>query len=177
MTFKNFAILLPACFLACAHPNPLFYQLYKILYLNFPPQCFNISFFFSLENTRLFINVFILQITAYVTLTEAFSDPWCKATALALNIYLVFYHTVWLPCWLSGKESVCKAGAAGDMGSIPGVGRSLAGGHGNPLQYSCLENPMDREAWQAAVHRVTQHWKWPSNLACTHVHLVLWLLI
>ena len=42
------------------------------------------------------------------------------------------------------------------MGLIPGSGRSPGGGHGNPLQYSCLENPMDRGAWQATVHRVTQ---------------------
>ena len=43
-----------------------------------------------------------------------------------------------------------------DVGSIPGLGRSPGGGHGNPLLYSCLENPMDRETWQAAVHRVAQ---------------------
>ena len=49
----------------------------------------------------------------------------------------------------SGKESACNAGATEDVGSIPGSGRSLGGGHGNPLQYSCLENPMDTEAWQA----------------------------
>ena len=40
-----------------------------------------------------------------------------------------------------------------DTGSIPGLGRSPGGGHGNPLQYSCLQNPMDRVAWQATVHR------------------------
>ena len=45
---------------------------------------------------------------------------------------------------------------AGDAGSIPGSGRSPGVGNGNPLQYSCLENPMDRGAWQAAVHRVTK---------------------
>ena len=43
-----------------------------------------------------------------------------------------------------------------DPCSIPGLGRSPGGGHGNPLQYSCLENPMDRGAWQAMVHRVTE---------------------
>ena len=57
-----------------------------------------------------------------------------------------------LPCWLSGKESAWNAG---DLGSIPGLGRSPGEGHGNPLQYPCLENPMDRGARQAAVHRVT----------------------
>ena len=46
---------------------------------------------------------------------------------------------------------------AGDMGSVPGSGRSPGGGNGNPLQYSYLENPMDREAWQATVHRVPKN--------------------
>ena len=45
---------------------------------------------------------------------------------------------------------------AGDMGSIPGLERSPGGGDGNPLQYSCLENPMDRRAWRATVHRVAK---------------------
>ena len=52
-----------------------------------------------------------------------------------------------------GKDSACSAG---DLGLIPGLGRSPGGGHGNPLQYSCLENPMDRGAWWATVHGVTQ---------------------
>ena len=47
---------------------------------------------------------------------------------------------------------------AGDAGLIPGSGRSLGGEHGNPLQYSCLENPMDRGARQATVHRVVKSW-------------------
>ena len=46
---------------------------------------------------------------------------------------------------------------AGDMGSIPGSGRSPAEGNGNPLQYSCLENSMDRGAWQATVHEAAKH--------------------
>ena len=50
-----------------------------------------------------------------------------------------------------GKES---ASNAGDLGLIPGLGRSPGGGNGNPLQYSCLENPLDGEAWQATVHGV-----------------------
>ena len=52
-----------------------------------------------------------------------------------------------------GKESACNAG---DPGSIPGLGRSPGEGNGNPLQYSCLENPMDRGAWWATVHGVTK---------------------
>ena len=46
-----------------------------------------------------------------------------------------------LPWWLSSKESACNAGVTGDIGSIPGSGSSPGGGNGNPLQYSCLENP------------------------------------
>ena len=47
---------------------------------------------------------------------------------------------------------------AGDTGSIPGSGRSPGGGHGNPLQYPCLENSMHRGAWRATVHGVTKSW-------------------
>ena len=59
----------------------------------------------------------------------------------------------WLPRWLSGKESACDAG---DLGSIPGSGKSPGEGNGNLLQHSCLGNPMDRGAWWAAVHGVAQ---------------------
>ena len=52
-----------------------------------------------------------------------------------------------------------------DMGSIPNSGRFPGGGHGHPLQYSCLENPMDREAWWAMVHGVTKSRTRLSNLA------------
>ena len=55
------------------------------------------------------------------------------------------------------KEPAGKAGDTGDVGLIPGSGRSAGGGNGNPLQYSCLEN-MDRGAWQATVHGVTKSW-------------------
>ena len=49
-----------------------------------------------------------------------------------------------------------NAGDIRDMGSIPGLGRSPGEGHGNPLQYSCLDNPMDGGAWWATVHRVEE---------------------
>ena len=60
------------------------------------------------------------------------------------------------------KNLPANAGGIRDMGSIPGLERSPGGGHGNPFQYSCLENPMDGEAWQATVYRVTrvrQDWR------------------
>ena len=57
--------------------------------------------------------------------------------------------------WLSSKESVFNAG---DTSLIHGSGRSPGGGHSNPLQYSCLENPLERGAWWATVHRVARSW-------------------
>ena len=67
--------------------------------------------------------------------------------------------------WLSGEESTCNAG---DVGSIPGSGRSPGRGHGNPLQYSCLGNPMDRGDWWATVRAVTHSWTWLRDWACIH---------
>ena len=66
-----------------------------------------------------------------------------------------------------GKVSVYNAG---DLGSIPGLGRSPGEGNGNPLQYYCLENPMDREAWQATGHEVTKSWTRLSDLTFTFTH-------
>ena len=60
-----------------------------------------------------------------------------------------------LPYSSDGKESDCKAG---DPGSIPGLGRFPGEGNHNPLQYACLEKPMDRGAWQAAVYGITKNW-------------------
>ena len=54
------------------------------------------------------------------------------------------------------KSLPANAGDSGDVGSIPGSGRSPGRGHGNPLQYSCLENPMDGRAWWTIVHRVAE---------------------
>ena len=58
-----------------------------------------------------------------------------------------------LPWWLNSKEATCNAG---DLGSVPGWGGSFGEGNSYPLQYSCLENPMDRRAWQATVYGVTR---------------------
>ena len=66
------------------------------------------------------------------------------------------------------------AGDARDVGSMPGWRRSPGVGNGNPPQYSCLENPMDKGAWWATVHGVAKSWKWLSTRvcmhACTHTH-------
>ena len=61
------------------------------------------------------------------------------------------------------KNPPANSGDARDVGSIPGLGKSPAGGHGNPLQYSCLENPIDRDGWWATVHGVTKSWTGLKN--------------
>ena len=65
---------------------------------------------------------------------------------------MAFYRLAF-PRSSGSKESACNAG---DLGSIPGSGKSPGEGNGNPLQYSCLENPMDRGAWWATVHGVAR---------------------
>ena len=66
--------------------------------------------------------------------------------------------TIELSQWLRIKESACNAGDTGDMSSISGSGRSLGERSGNSLQYSGLENSMDRGAWWATVHEVAKSW-------------------
>ena len=67
-----------------------------------------------------------------------------------------------------GKVSACNVG---DLGSIPGLGRFPGGGHGNPFQYSCQENPKDLGAWQATVHVVTKSQTQLSDFTFTfHFH-------
>ena len=71
------------------------------------------------------------------------------------------------------KNTPANAGDIRDLGSIPGLGKSPEGGHGNPLQYSCLENSMDRGAWRAMTRRVTKgltRLKLLSMHICTSVH-------
>ena len=99
-------------------------------------------------------------------------DAWHTASMIFLySSYHLLYHLtnvlslLWaakirgLPQWLSSEESACNAGGTG---LIPRCGRSPGAGHGNPLQYSCLENPRDGEAWWTAVYGVAHDW---SNLA------------
>ena len=65
--------------------------------------------------------------------------------------------------------------ANADAGSIPRSGRPPGGGNGNPLQYSCLENPKDRGAWQAKIHRATQSWIQLKRLSmCAYCNFKKW---
>jgi len=69
---------------------------------------------------------------------------------------------------IGGSEVKASACNAGDLGSIPGLGRSPGEGNGTPLQYSCLENPMGRGAWWATVHRVAKSLDMTDQL---HIHI------
>ena len=94
-------------------------------------------------------------------------------------IHGVSKSRIWLSNWteLNWTESVCflvvknPLASVGDVGSTPGSGRSSEEGNGNPLQYSCLENSMDRGAWQATVHtHIAVHIgpKYTSRNSCQH---------
>ena len=63
--------------------------------------------------------------------------------------------------------------SAGDVGWIPGSGRSPGGGQGNTLQYSCLENPMNRGAWRATVHRVAKNWTQLKSLSTQGTGIII----
>ena len=81
------------------------------------------------------------------------------------------------PVALVVKNSTANAGKVRDKGPVPRSGRFPGGGHSNPLQYSCLENPMDRGAWQATAHRVTKSWvrlKQFSTHRFVSKQMVLW---
>ena len=84
-------------------------------------------------------------------LTKCNTSSWYKHS---VNLELLGF-----PGGSDNKESTCNAG---DPGLIPGLGRSPGEGNGNPLQYSCLKNPMDRGAWQSAAHGIAEsnmtHW-------------------
>ena len=83
-----------------------------------------------------------------------------------MHIYVYILCTLGFPGGLDAKEFACNAGG---LGSVPGLGGSLAEEYGNPLQYSCLENPMDRGAWWATVHGVTTR---QTRLSDSHFHCV-----
>ena len=86
----------------------------------------------------------------------------CSHSLLALFLRRILCQALWgFPGGSDGKESACNVG---DQGLIPGLGRSLGKGGGYTLQYSFLENPMDRGAWRATVHGVTKSWTQVSGL-------------
>ena len=101
-------------------------------------------------------------------------EPWIQENQCAQVAYLLWHVSLLgLPQWLSvTTEAACNAGDRGDTGSILGPGRSLGGGHGNPLQYSILENPMGKGGWQAMVHRVPKS-QTQLKLLSIYIHISL----
>ena len=106
-----------------------------------------------------------------------FGRIWGYLGQLSMLLWSLYYieSAIWgiigyweFPEALVVKNVPANAGDKGDMDLIPGSGRSPEGENGNPLQYSCWENPMDRGAWRAAVHGVTQSRTWLS----THMHRI-----
>ena len=103
------------------------------------------------------LRIYILWMEFCISYMRSYSFIWSGVCIINLlptakysffPLYYLFICTLrnGLPHWLSSKESACSAGDTGDTGSVPGFGRSPGGGQGSPLQYSSLENPMDREA-------------------------------
>ena len=94
----------------------------------------------------------------------------CVCVCMCVSSFLPVYVCVcvcvfsFLPSFPGGSVVKDPSAKAGDAGLIPGLGRSLEERNGNPLQYSCLGNPMDRGAWRAAIHGVTKSWtQWLNN--------------
>ena len=81
-----------------------------------------------------------------------------------------------LPRWHSDKESPANTGNTRDAGLVPRLGISSGVGNDNPLQYSCLENSMDKRAWQATVHEVAKSWTQLSTHTHTYTHLIIYQL-
>ena len=88
------------------------------------------------------------------------------STTWGINKGRSFENEFWMD-FPGGSEVKSSACNAGDLGSIPGSGRSPGEGNGNPLQYSCLENPRDGGAWWATVHGIAKSWTRLSNLTFT----------
>ena len=128
-----------------------------------------IYFFFTIVNFSLITHscplyIFLLGFNNFY---QYIKIPYTFKGIIVFVIHILSQFAIWLLILLMvyfgfpdssvGKESTCNAG---DSGLIPGLGRSPGEGKDHPLQYSCLENPMDRGAWQATVHGVTQSRTW-----------------
>ena len=91
---------------------------------------------------------------------------WWLPLCWGVGYFLSFFINSFSCNWLSGKESACSTGDSRNMGSIPGSGRSPGGGHGNPLQYSCLENPHGQRSlggYSPWGHKELDTTEWPNS--------------
>ena len=111
----------------------------------------DMNFFFLLHNFRK--GRFVLRMVDLSNLSKWFVFFSLLSWKLSPHLKEALYSFLGFPSGSDGKESACSAG---DLSLIPGLGRSSGEGNGNPLQYSCLENPMDRGGY--TVHRVAKSW-------------------
>ena len=109
----------------------------------------------SLSHSVVFLYFFALMAEEGFLVSSCYSLELCIKMLLSFLFSFAFQFSVDLIGGLEVKASACNAE---DLSSIPGLGRSPGEGNGNPLQYSCLENPMDRGAWWATVHGVAKSW-------------------
>ena len=121
------------------------YYLFKLIIKEKKRGSFRIQCYNSILKSNLGFNVCTFWIHTFIKQRGRLSNNFIKKCAFQ-----------WLLRWLRGKESACSAEIAGDAGSVPGSGRSPGGGNGKLLQYSCLENPVNRGAWRDTVHRVAK---------------------
>ena len=133
---------------------------YQLKHPTFWPRGGSINPWMNLP--RQFHSIFLSQRQAHET---AHVSIWIRLPLRAPTRSLVGWYR---PEWASLCSMVKNLPAIPqETGSIPGLGRSPGEGHGNPLQYSCLKNPIGRGAWQATVHRVVKSWTWLKWLS-TH---------
>ena len=150
---------------------------YQMLRKDFEISCYTYGFFlFSLRFCLVYFNALLnMQLTLYVFLLNGSfyhqeMPPFIPANytfpkayfgikiATSTILQLVFVWCIPSKVVLVVKNPPASTGGIRDVSSVPGSGRSLGRGHGNPLQYSCLENPMDRVVWWATVHMITKSW-------------------
>ena len=132
-------------------------QLNTIIKINFT------CFFYFVENVKLykwFTYFYWIALISYETSRNTETAVYSKGKKICLK----------RRGSASGKEPTCQCKRHKRCGFDPWLGRFPGGGHGNPLQYPCLENPIDRGAWWATVHRVTNNYTW---LKCLSMHKTL----
>ena len=120
----------------------------------------------SLQSSRLGFPVDREPWWGYRPQSRRVRHNWSDLACMHVHIYL--NKSIPASCFPGDSEVKVSACNVGDLSSIPGSGRSPGGGKGNPLQYSCLENPMDRGAWWATVHGVTESRTRLSDLTLTN---------
>ena len=111
-----------------------------------------------------------ISTSAQKLVSFSYRIEYCAISSSSGNMLLFSVYAVPSLDFPGGSDSKEPVYNAGDLGSIPGSGRSPGEGNGDPLQYSCLENSMDRGTWRAIVHGITKSQTWPSDW---HFHFSL----